>query len=251
VGGLADRAAALGYRTLLSLGADRVSRMAVDLALRLGPYGGGLRPWRSGVSVKRLRRSVHGVDLGPLESCLPERLPARSKRIELAPPELVAEMSHLRRGAGEVRPGLVLIGRRESRTLNSWSHNLPTLVKGPSRCLLEIHPTDAAARGVESGARVRVASRTGAVEVPARVTEAMMPGVVSLPHGYGHRGEGIALGVAAEHAGASINDLTDPAEIDSPSGNAVLSGVPVDVERKEMARRERLSEPRGSSAGSS
>jgi anaerobic selenocysteine-containing dehydrogenase len=228
--GGAGRAIAWVDRMLLGLGAERVSRLAVDLALRMGPHGGGLRPWRGGVSVKRLREAVHGVDLGPLQPCLPGRLPARSKRIELAPPELVADMARLRRSLTEARPELVLIGRRESRTVNSWSHNLPTLVKGPNRCVLQIHPVDAAARGIESGARVTVTSRVGAVEVPARVTDAMMPGVVSLPHGYGHRGEGIALGVAAEHAGASMNDLTDPAEIDPLSGNAVLSGVSVSVE---------------------
>jgi anaerobic selenocysteine-containing dehydrogenase len=228
--GGAGRAIALGHRLLLGLGAERVSRLAVDLALRMGPHGGGLRPWRRGVSVKRLREAVHGVDLGPLQPCLPGRLPARSKRIELAPPELVADMERLRPSLTEARPAMLLIGRRESRTVNSWSHNLPTLVKGPDRCVLQIHPGDAAARGIESGDRVTVTSRVGAVDVPARVTDAIMPGVVSLPHGYGHRGDGIALGVAAEHAGASINDLTDPAEIDPLSGNAVLSGVSVRVE---------------------
>jgi anaerobic selenocysteine-containing dehydrogenase len=228
--GGAGRAIALGHRLALGLGAERVSRLAVDLALRMGPHGGGLRPWRRGVSVKRLREAVHGVDLGPLQPCLPGRLPARSKRIELAPPELVADMARLRRSLTEPRPAMLLIGRRESRTVNSWSHNLPTLVKGPDRCVLQIHPGDAAARGIESGTRVTVTSRVGAVDVPARVSDAIMPGVVSLPHGYGHRGDGIALAVAAEHAGASINDLTDPAEIDPLSGNAVLSGVPVRVE---------------------
>jgi anaerobic selenocysteine-containing dehydrogenase len=130
----------------------------------------------------------------------------------------------------------VLIGRREARSVNSWSHNLPSLVSGRDRCLLEIHPDDAAARGIEAGAPVRVSSRVGSVQVPAHLSDALMPGVVSLPHGYGHRGDGIALGVAAERAGASMNDLTDPAEIDPVSGNAVLNGIPVSVEAKDPSR---------------
>ena len=117
------------------------------------------------------------------------------------------------------------------RTVNSWSHNLPSLVKGRMRCVLEIHPTDAEAHGIQTGDRVRLTSRVGSVEVPAEITDAVMPGVVSLPHGYGHRAPGIQLRVAVEHAGVSINDLTDPAEIDPLSGTAVLSGVPVRLER--------------------
>jgi len=120
------------------------------------------------------------------------------------------------------------------RTVNSWSHNLPSLVKGRMRCVLLIHPTDANAHQIHSGDRVRVSSRVGSVEVPAEVTDAVMSGVVSLPHGYGHGVPGIRLEVAAKHAGASINDLTDPAEIDPLSGTAVLSGVPVRVERIEQ-----------------
>ena len=229
-GGLA-RAQALIYRGLLGLGTERVLRLGIDLALRTGPHGSGLRPWRGGLTLKKLRRAPHGLDLGPMEAGLPERLPAASKNIDLAPREVVEEMTCLRECMRETPPQMVLIGRREARTLNSWSHNLPSLVAGPTRCVLHIHPQDAAARGIESGSPVTVTSRVGSIEVPAHVTDSMLQGVVSLPHGYGHRGEGIKLEVAAEHAGASINDLTDPAEIDPLSGNAVLSGFPVSVER--------------------
>jgi anaerobic selenocysteine-containing dehydrogenase len=117
------------------------------------------------------------------------------------------------------------------RSVNSWSHNLPSLVAGRPRCTLLIHPADAEARGIGSGDPVRVTSRVGAVEVPAGVTDEIMPGVVSLPHGYGHGVAGIQLKVAAKHAGASMNDLTDPVELDILSGTAVLSGIPVRVER--------------------
>ncbi len=230
-GGL-GRLRAAGLGALLALGSERTARVALDLALRAGPYGSGLRPWREGLSLARLRRAAHGIDLGPLEPCMPDRLPARPggrKRIDLAPHEIVADLERLRRGSASRPLGLVLVGRREARTVNSWSHNLPRLVTGPSRCVLLMHPADAAARGIEADTVVQVSSRVGAVEVPVRLTAEMMRGVVSLPHGYGHRGAGLQLRVATAHAGASINDLTDPAEIDPLSGNAVLNGIPVHV----------------------
>jgi anaerobic selenocysteine-containing dehydrogenase len=233
--GVSGRAKALGLRALSALGGERASRILLDLALRTGPHGNGIRPWREGVTVKRLRGSAHGIDLGPLSPCLPDRLPSRADgtgpEIDIAPKEIVADLARLRASLTETPPALLLIGRREMRTVNSWSHNLPSLVKGRIRCVLYIHPTDAEAHGIGSGDRVKVTSRVGAVKVPAEVTDAVMQGVVSLPHGYGHRAPGIRLRVATEHAGASMNDLTDPAEIDPLSGTAVLSGVPVRVER--------------------
>ncbi|MBZ0252980.1 MAG: hypothetical protein K8I02_06525 [Candidatus Methylomirabilis sp.] len=135
----------------------------------------------------------------------------------------------------ETAPDLHLIGRRELRTNNSWSHNLPSLVKGPARCVLYMHPTDAEARGLATGDLARIESRVGAVEAPVKATEDVMPGVVSLPHGYGHGLPETKMKVAAEYAGVSINDLTDPAEIDPVSGNAVLSGTPVRVAKAASA----------------
>jgi anaerobic selenocysteine-containing dehydrogenase len=227
-GGLA-RAGAAARRALLVLGADRAARLVLAVALRAGPHGSGLRPWRDGLSLGALRRAPHGLDLGPLEPALPARLPAASKKIDLVPGEALADLARLRESLGEAPPALVLIGRREARTVNSWSHNLPSLVTGAERCVLHIHPADAAARGIGDRARVTLRSRVGSVEVPARLSDALMQGVVSLPHGYGHGAEGVALATAAAHAGVSFNDLTDPAQIDPLSGNAVLSGVPVEV----------------------
>jgi anaerobic selenocysteine-containing dehydrogenase len=225
----------LGLGLLAALGGERASRIVLDLALRTGPHGSGLSPWKKGISMRRLRRSAHGIDLGPLEPCLPDRLPRRSDGtgpgIDIAPEEIVADLERLRASLAEAPPPLVLIGRREMRTVNSWSHNLPSLVKGRMRCVLEIHPADAEAQGIQTGDRVRLTSRVGSVEVAAELTDAVMPGVVSLPHGYGHSAPGIQLAVAAQHAGVSVNDLTDPAEIEPLSGTAVLSGVPVRVER--------------------
>jgi anaerobic selenocysteine-containing dehydrogenase len=240
--GVSGRAKGLGLRALAALGGERASRIVLDLALRTGPHGSGLRPWKEGITVRRLRRSAHGIDLGPLSPCLPDRLPRRANggeaEIDIAPEEIVADLERLRASLAQALPPLVLIGRREARTVNSWSHNLPSLVVGRMRCVLYIHPTDAEAHRIHSGDRVRVTNRVGAVEVPAELTEDVMPGVLSLPHGYGHGAAGIRLSVAAELPGASINDLTDPAEIDPLSGTAVLSGVPVRVERLEPERDE-------------
>jgi anaerobic selenocysteine-containing dehydrogenase len=233
--GLSGRATALGLAALAALGGERASRIVLDLALRTGPHGGGFLPWRKGITVKRLRRSAHGIDLGPLEPCLPDRLPDRADgegaHVDIAPRAIIADLERARATLAEPPPPLLLIGRREMRSVNSWSHNLPSLVSGRPRCVLQMHPEDARAHRIQPGDRVRVSGRVGAVEVPVELTDAVMRGVVSLPHGYGHGVPGIRLKVAAEHAGASMNELTDPAEIDPLSGTAVLSGIPVQLER--------------------
>jgi anaerobic selenocysteine-containing dehydrogenase len=228
--GIAGRVRALAHRAVLAIGAERAARWLLGPMLRFGVYGRRL-PWRrGGLTLARLRESAHGVDLGALVPALPQRLHSPNKRIDLAPRELIAECERLRKSLAEPPPKLVLIGRREPTSINSWTHNLPTLMKGRPRCVLHVHPSDAGPLKLRSGARVRLTSRVGAIEVPVEITDALMPGVVSLPHGYGHAREGIRMKLAAEHAGASINDLTDPAEIDPLSGNAVLSGVPVELE---------------------
>jgi anaerobic selenocysteine-containing dehydrogenase len=176
---------------------------------------------------------VHGKDLGPLAPCLPERLARRDKRIDLAPAPFVADMARLRAtlGEGATEGTLLLIGRRHVRDNNSWMHNVPMLLRGKPRCTLMVHPEDARRLGLGDGQEAIVTSRVGRVRVPVRETEDIMPGVVSLPHGYGHGRPGVKLGVAAEHAGVSINDLTDDEALDTLSGNAAFSGVPVRVER--------------------
>jgi anaerobic selenocysteine-containing dehydrogenase len=126
-------------------------------------------------------------------------------------------------------PELVLIGRRHVRSNNSWLHNSPRLVKGKPRCTLLMHPDDAASRGVTDGATVRLRSRVGEVEVPVEVTADVMPGVVCLPHGWGHDRAGIRLAVASRHAGVSINDVVDDQRVDALTGTAVLNGTPVEV----------------------
>ncbi len=209
-------------------------RGMVDLGLRLGPYGGKLSPLKKGMSLRHLLQNPHGVDLGPLEPCLPARLPARDRRIHLAPEIFLADLPRLDRVLHETTEdtaSLSLIGRRELRSNNSWMHNSLRLVKGPRRCTLRMSTGDAGARSLSKGDRVKVTSRAGSIEVDLDVSDEMMPGVVSLPHGYGHDRPGVRLSVAAEHAGASLNDLTDEMLVDELSGVAILNGVRVTVEK--------------------
>ena len=182
------------------------------------------------LSTAKLAASPNGVDLGPLEPCLERRIASRDRRIHLAPPAFVADLARAAQSLSAPLPELVLIGRRHVRSNNSWLHNSRRLVKGKPRCTLMIHPQDADRRGIADGSRVRLRSRVGEVEVPAEVTDAVMPGVVSLPHGWGHDRAGVQLSVAKAHAGASINDVIDDRAVDPLSGTAVLNGTPVEVE---------------------
>ncbi|MFL6157055.1 MAG: molybdopterin-dependent oxidoreductase [Marmoricola sp.] len=181
-------------------------------------------------SMKQLRLHPEGVDLGELRPTMPARLHTKDKRIDLAPAPLVADLDRLRSSLPVPGPGeLVLIGRRHKSDCNSWSHNLERLTRGKPRHQLLMNPADLASRGITDGAMVKITSRVGSVEVDVAAADDMMPGVVSLPHGYGHQVVGTRLGHATGVAGVSINDLTDPERLDV-SGNAALSGVPVTVE---------------------
>ncbi len=212
--------------------------LKLDLGLKHGLYGtpDGDRP---GLSLQTLRDHPHGIDLGPLRPSFPDRLLTESGRIQLAPPDLLADLSRVDALVNTPEPGqltprpdeLLLISRRHLRDNNSWMHNVHRLVKGRNRCTLQMNPADAAGRGLATGDLVAVQSRVGQVELPVDVTETMMPGVVCMPHGYGHNRVGIRMDVAQQHAGVSINDLTDERFVDELTGNAALSGVPVRVSR--------------------
>jgi anaerobic selenocysteine-containing dehydrogenase len=220
----------LAHRALKALGPEAL----LDIGLRTGPYGVTLRPPRLGLSLARLKAEPHGVDLGPLQPSLPGRLATKGRRIDLAPEVLVADVRRLREafpeGPGVVEDGaLLLIGRRHLRDNNSWMHNVPKLMSGKPRCTLMVHPEDARRLGLSDGEEAVVTSRVGEVRAPVSVTDEVMPGVVSLPHGYGHGREGTRLRVAGAHAGVSLNDLTDDRALDALSGNAAFSGVPVRV----------------------
>jgi anaerobic selenocysteine-containing dehydrogenase len=181
-------------------------------------------------SMRQLVQHPEGVDLGPLRPTLPKRLHTKDKTIDLAPAPLVADLARLRETLPVPAEGeLVLIGRRHKSDCNSWMHNSARLTRGKPRHHLLMNPADLAARGIEDGSVVTVASRVGSVDVEVAATDDMMPGVVSLPHGYGHQVEGTRLGHARGVTGVSINDLTDPERLDV-SGNAALSGVPVTVQ---------------------
>jgi anaerobic selenocysteine-containing dehydrogenase len=183
-----------------------------------------------GLDLDRLQASPNGVDLGPLEQALPRRLATKDRKLHLAPAMFVADLARAAVRLAEPAPELALIGRRHVRSNNSWLHNSQRLVKGKPRCTLMIHPRDAANRGIVDGAMVTVASRVGRVAVPAEVTTDIEPGVVSLPHGWGHGRSGVRLSVASAHAGVSINDLVDDQRVDALTGTAVLNGTPVVVE---------------------
>lgn len=190
----------------------------------------GLARGGSGITLAALEAAPHGIDIGPLRPSLLARLETGSGCIECAPPLLLADLERLR-GAPTPTPGnLQLIGRRHVRSNNSWMHNAPRLVKGKPRHHLLAHPADLAARGIADGAKARLASRIGSIEVEVRASEDMMPGVVCLPHGFGHDREGVRLGRAGTVSGASYNDLTDPEALDAPSGNAALGGLAVSLE---------------------
>jgi anaerobic selenocysteine-containing dehydrogenase len=225
-----DRAARLAWRAGLRLDPDRV----IDLAMRIGPRGDRFVPGHPGLNLKKVKAAPHGIDLGALEAGqLPRKLHTRSKKVELAPAPLLDDTPRLERWV-EARsnggtPPLVLIGRRQLRTNNSWMHNAPSLAKGPDRSSLLIHPDDAARLGVTDGARVRVTSRAGAVEVKAHVSDEIMPGVVSIPHGFGHQQAAATMRVAGALAGANVNTLTDDALVEPVLGTAILNGVPVEV----------------------
>jgi anaerobic selenocysteine-containing dehydrogenase len=215
-----------------ALGDRRGPERLVDLMLRAGPYGDRFEPGREGLSLARLREREHGLDLGPLEPRLPGVLATPSRQVELAPELVVADVPRLRERLRELAApggGLLLVGRRHLRSNNSWMGNLRALAKGRERCTLLVHPQDAARLGLADGGRARVRSRVGEVEAPVVVSDEVMPGVVSLPHGFGHDAPGARLRVAREHAGVNSNLLTDEAHLDALSGNGVLNGIPVEV----------------------
>jgi len=214
-----------------------VGKLARSAALRIGPRGlleAGLRlgPYKR-LSLKKLEAQPHGIDLGPLQPRLPDALQTPDDKLHLAPDLYLGDLPRLRArylsGDAAGDGALMLIGRRHLRSNNSWMHNAHRLVKGKERCTLLMHPDDAASRGLADGARVTVSSRAGSVTAPLEITDEMMPGVVSLPHGWGHDRPGARLRVAAEHAGVSVNDVTDERFFDALTGTAGLSGVTVEV----------------------
>ena len=198
----------------------------IDYGLRAGAYGDASS---YKLSLAMLADHPHGVDLGPLRPNLAERLKTANGKVQAAPAVILADLARFAAQPAPMADELLLIGRRHVRSNNSWMHNYHRLVKGKPRHQLHMHPDDLAQRQLSDGQRVRVSSRIGMIEVEVVASQDMMPGVVSLPHGWGHGRPGVRMSIASEQPGASANDLTDERQLDELSGNAALNGVPVQV----------------------
>ncbi|MFH8633114.1 molybdopterin oxidoreductase family protein [Streptomyces lydicus] len=199
----------------------------LDMMLRLGPYGEGFGADPEGLSLARLLDHPHGIDLGPLTPRIPALLRTPSGAVELCPAPIAAEAERLRGRLGAVPDGLLLVGRRHLRSNNSWLHNVPALMGGSNRCTLHVHPEDAARLGLTDGEPARLKGDGGELEVPVEITDTVRPGVVSLPHGWGHDRPGTRLGVAAADPGVNVNQLNAGRLLDPLSGTAVLNGLPI------------------------
>jgi anaerobic selenocysteine-containing dehydrogenase len=205
----------------------------LEVALRTGPYGDGFGTKPDGLTLAKVMASnaTGGIDLGELQPRIPEVLRTPSGKVELAPPMLLQDLERATQSLRAPAADLVIIGRRDVRSNNSWMHNLPVLAKGPMRCTALVHPTDATRLGLLDGALAHIESMSKqgprSVQAQVHVSAEMMPGVVSLPHGWGHDLKGAKLTLAAERPGANLNALLDDQLRDPLSGNAVLGGVAI------------------------
>lgn len=251
---LAERLDALNGKNTAHYAAlwDKQPKGVVDDLLKAGLYGGKPRSADDeafsysnsagdessvrGLSLETLKAHPHGIDLGPLQPSLPEALFHEDKKIHLDFDYFMSDLDRVNKHFFDVEnkeKSMVLIGRRHIKTNNSWLHNSPRMVKGNNRCTLQLHPDDGKAHGIDDGDKVSVKSRVGQLTVEAEITDAIMPGVVSIPHGWGHNKKGIKLSVASQTPGVNTNILTDDLQVDELSGNAVLNGVPVELEKAE------------------
>ncbi|MGZ6925415.1 MAG: molybdopterin-dependent oxidoreductase [Acidimicrobiia bacterium] len=201
----------------------------LDLQIRTGPWGDRYGEVPDGLTLRSFRDAPHGIDQGPMIPRVPEILETPDGRIQLAPPLVLADLPRLEARLDRAVDGLLLTSRRHLRSNNSWMHNVKVLVKGKDRCTLLIHPDDARATGVVDGGVARVSSEAGTVEVPVEVSDEMMPGVVSMPHGWGHDKPDTRMAIAREHAGVNNNLLAPVDDYDPLSNNAAVNGIPVEV----------------------
>lgn len=272
-GGRLPVRAEMGWRAFKQIGPDPI----LDMMLRAGPYGADIgrvrgivqpaidlvmdilperhplrglaklsplnRHWQDlpkGLSINALKQLPNGVDLGPLRPCMPGRLFTRDRKVNLAPRRYLQDLERLHALlSAPPTDGLLLIGRRHVRSNNSWMHNSQRLVKGKERCTLMMHPQDASRCGLQAGDSAEVASSAGKIVLPVEITEDIMAGVVSVPHGWGHHRDGTRQSVAVAHAGASINDVISDEQTDPLVGTSVLNGqtVKVKVWRAERPRK--------------
>jgi anaerobic selenocysteine-containing dehydrogenase len=206
-------------------GAERI----VDLTIRTGPWGDRYGEVADGLTLEKVKAEAHGIDMGPMVPRARELVCTPDGKIDVAPEYIVSDLPRLRERMALHDEGLKLVSRRHVRSKNSWMHNVKVLVKGKDRCTLLVHPDDARTAKLVDGGRARVSSEAGSVEVPVEVSDEMMPGVVSLPHGWGHDRPGTRLSVAREHAGVNNNLLAPTHFVDTLSNNAAVNGIPVEI----------------------
>ena len=217
--------------------------LLLGFLIRLGPYGAKFNPLNRGLTLGRVKKNPHGIDLGPLEPCLPGRLYTPDKKIQLTPEQMVGDLKRLEEkffAAPKIKTGIksdikdteydmLLIGRRQLKAMNWWTHNYPSLMKGKLRCTAWMNPLDAKKRNINKNDIISVISSKGKIKLPVEFTKNIMPGVISIPHGWGHNRPGTRLSVAQQHAGVCLNDITDHESIDNVCGMAAFNGVPVKV----------------------
>ncbi len=212
-------------QSLKAMGTDRL----LDMGLRTGPYR------QTGLTLKKLKQNPDGIDLGPLQPSLPGRLFTKDKKIDMTPAPLLQAWKEFRAAkvwsekVPEVKSDLLLIGRRNLKSNNSWMHNLPSLARSKNQCYVLMHKSDAEARNIEDGSEVRLSTHIGSIELPVMLTDRIMPGVVSVPHGWGHHRDKTRMTIAQKSPGVSLNDIMDDRQVDAFSGNAILNGQRVQV----------------------
>jgi len=217
--------------SMLNKDGRRGTARMLDFMLQTGPYGAAFGANPTGLSLDVLLANPHGVDLGALEPRIPEGLRTPTGMIELSPPQLIADLVRLEASIDKADDSqMLLVGRRDLKSNNSWMHNIKVLTKGSLSCTAHVHPDDAARLGLSDGGTVRITSRVGSVDAPVEVTDSVRQGVVSLPHGWGHGVAGTQMDVAAEKAGVNSNILTDDQVMDPLSGNAALNAIPVTLQ---------------------
>jgi anaerobic selenocysteine-containing dehydrogenase len=207
----------------------------INKGLKKGPYGKTDNEFFQNLDMNKLKKFYNGLDLGALQSCFPKRILTENGKINLAPKELVDDLKRLGDKFSQLNKKeenkfpYLLVGRRDPRTCNSWLHNSYRLVKGKPGCVAHINQADATRLNLESGEQMTITSRVGEIKIPIEVTEDMMEGVVSVPHGWGHGEDNTQMSIANTHAGSSVNQLTDEKFVDQLTGNAALNGVPIQL----------------------
>ncbi|HET8611377.1 MAG TPA: molybdopterin-dependent oxidoreductase [Sphingomonas sp.] len=210
-------------------GPDRI----FDILIRGGPMGDAFGRVPGGLTLERVKQHPHGLDLGPLDTgMIPGVLRTPDRKIDLAPSQITGDVTRLESEMAALeRPGsMLMIGRRDMRSKNAWMHNVEPLAKGKDRCTLLVHPTDADRLGLATGGRARVRTHISELMAPVVVSDEIMPGVVSLPHGWGHGMKDTRQRVANAHAGVNANAIIDEGDLDVPSATTILNGVAVEIE---------------------